>query len=93
MFCNFCAELWCNHLFTAVCCFLLGVMRGPENAAHKTLFELKIFRNLPVWRLDWSNLYLLFPLPFVSLIPEADMAVALVFVDKYVSESYIWRTD
>lgn len=88
MFCNFCAELWCNHLFTAVCCFLLGVMRGPENAAHKTLFELKIFRNLPVWRLDWSNLYLLFSLPFVSRIPEADMPIALVLTNMSVSFTF-----
>lgn len=65
-------------------------MRGPKNGLHKTWFELKTFRNLP---LGWSNLCLLFPLPFVFLVPEPDMSVALMFVDKYVSESYIWRMD
>lgn len=31
--------------------------------------------------------------PFVFLVPEPDMPVALVFIDKYVSESYSWRMD
>lgn len=59
--CDFYAELWCKHLSAAACCFLLGGTRGPENGPHKTWFELKIFRNLP---LDWSNLYLLFSQSF-----------------------------